>query len=255
MRIVTSIYDLGRLAAKLTEAGNHDALSTAIRQALTAASAATDLMKAEQHLVMIERLQAQGGMPNDFSTEEGGTLIGGLFLAAVVIYARATVTTPIDRWRWWGPEKLSAELRTTHNLCIHLRDKEFAHFGRGMPIDGEPLHMEVLYLRWGASSPINYRGNSWATRPPFVFEMLRLVRQVHADAKARMKITFRAVAVAIRDGCAADPSLGRLINSFPILDPRLTTSGAGDELVEGSQVTKKWTTAVSRVVNRNPRDG
>lgn len=249
------IYDLQRLADELEKQGRHKELSAAIRRAYNVASASTDLLKVQRNLQMIQRLQKPGGMPKAFSREEGGNLIEALFVSAVVVYSRATVSTPIARQPWWGPGKLSPDLKKTHETITTLRNKEFAHFGKGMNVEGEPLLAETLYFRPNSPSPINFRANRWATRPELIYRMERLTTFVQQEAKDRMKAHFESVAGQLHAIPKFDPALRDLVARFVVNDPRLKSIPEGPSEEDGPHRLQVWTTVQTRDLNLGKESG
>ena len=243
------IYDLQRLAKFLEAENRYPELTKAIRLAYTVASASTDLLRVKRNLELIIRLQTSGGMPPSLAADDGGNVIEALFVASVIVYSRATVTTPIARRSWWGPDKLPKDLRRTHDTVILLRDKEIAHFGKGSDVVGEPLLLEFLYFSPGDRSPINFRANNWSTRPELIYEMVALVAHVRRDAEKRMRVQFESVAKNLAEVRALDSKIVSLVRNFVINDPRFHREPPGEAVTEGANITRVWTTVQSRILD------
>lgn len=244
-------FDLEQLAAHLKRDSLHEKLWKSIRRAHTVSSVATDLLKTSRSLSLIRRLQATGGMPDAFTNEEGGSLIEALFISSVIVYARATVSTPIDRQPWWSAKKLDPELRVIHDNVIRLRNKEFAHFGKGTQIGGEPLLKEVLYLAPGRDSPVSFWSSSWATRPEFVFDMIRLVGAVHDEAREKMEASFRSVLAELKHILSSDHSFESLIRKFEMKIAPFPRLDDVEAIEEGPRITKVWTKVQTRVLRND----
>lgn len=238
-------FNLIALAQHFQEQGRYADLCKDITQAYTVASAATDLTRVQKLLHLITKLQCVGGVPEEFTKEEAGTLIYGQFVSAVILYSRATVTTPINRQRWWGESSLTSELKETHQLIIHLRDKEFAHFGMGRDIGSGPLLSELLYLSPSGASPVSFRSSQWSTRPELIPDFLELADHVYETAHERMKDRFRETYDRIARIVTFDTSFFDTARKFLISDLQLAKP-TEDSLIEGSVIRSDWTNVNSR---------
>ena len=154
-----TVYDLSRLWAALQLDGSNPQLAGAIRQAVDVSSAHRDL---EEALLAVRLLRRLTSVDDETPIDDADltTIVGSLLTSAIITYARATDTPPIDRRAWFGTSKLPKPLRPDHAEVMRLRDKEVAHFGRGQVVDGAPMLQETLVLRpFDKDHPIGHLSN------------------------------------------------------------------------------------------------
>lgn len=88
-------FDLAAALPAIVAAGGYTELAEAIRRAWSTASAHEDLRGAREALILLRRFTKEEGFGADFSEAEHDTMVGTLFSQAILLYARATETTPI----------------------------------------------------------------------------------------------------------------------------------------------------------------
>jgi hypothetical protein len=150
------------------------------------------------------------------------TIVGSLMTTAIVLYARATDTAPIDRKPWFGVSKLPQPLRAVHREMMHLRNKEVAHFGKGQPVDGAPLLVEALVLRpFDREHPIGHLSSRAHNRAALAERAERLIARVLEIATRavdeRHTEAFRALSALAE---VRDPVMAEL-RDLPLTEPRL----------------------------------
>ncbi|WP_434403365.1 hypothetical protein [Sphingobium sp. DN12] len=219
MHLVARI-DLIRLARHLTDTGGHPTLVKAIERAAAAGSIREDLRSALASLDQIVRIQEQSdaapdGTPGWFDET---TITGGLFVQAVVLYARATATTG-DRRPLLGEAKLTVEQRAIHDEAMDYRNKAIAHFGRGEAFSDGPLVKEAVLL-----SLYNDKGRpkkqigAYTTRAQhrigFSARLATLIEVRIDEIGARYQALFDAADAALEEAVKADPDLGRALPGF-----------------------------------------
>lgn len=228
------VYDLSRLMRALEADGSHLELAAAIRRALDVSSAHRDLQEAELAVRLLRRLTS-GQDDTPLADADLTTIVGALLTNAIVLYARATDTAPIDRRPWFGVSKLPEPLRPVHAEVMRLRNKEVAHFGRGQVVDGAPMLDETIVLRpFDTVHPIGHLSSRAHNRAGLVRRAGRLIEAVlglATDAVNRRHTeVFRAIAALAEAG---DPVMVRL-RSMPLVDERLLAVEAGTQVVPES---------------------
>lgn len=221
MKAPATVFNLSELMAALESEGTHPELVKAISRAVDVASAHRDLHEALLALRLLRRLTHVSD-ETSIADDDMTTIVGSLLTTAIILYARATVTTPIGRRRWFGEGKLSSELCIVHRELIFLRDKEIAHFGRGRPVDGTALLEEALVLRpFDRDHPLGYLSSRIHNRAALARRAENLVVTVvalsEAAASERQTEVHRILSALAE---AKDPLMARL-GQMPLIDPRL----------------------------------
>jgi len=216
-----AVFDLTALMVHLECEGEHLELVDAIRRAADVSSAHKDLDEALMAIRLLRRLTSAG---DDTPIDDGDltTIVGSLMTSAIILYARATDTKPIDRRPWFGIGKLAAELRPVHSELMRLRNKEIAHFGRGQPVDGEPLLVEALVFRpfdpIHPRAPLPRRAHTGAALARRADALVAGVLEMSLDAAgARQTGVFRILFELPR---LKDPVIARL-RDMPLVDAQL----------------------------------
>ncbi len=142
-------FNLTALADRLFEEKRLLPLANAIRRARDIHSLVTDLSHAVESLDALDRL-------GDVST---GDLLGvvtqaALMNNAVVLYARATKTTSLERRGFDLVSRFTTDERIVHSELCDLRDTAIAHFGSGGSYRGEwQAELVVLQIKGGDGKP------------------------------------------------------------------------------------------------------
>ena len=150
----TDGFDLTRLAAELEVSGGHLAFTKLVRKAVSVGSAHQDLTSANEALNQLRIRTTETRKESVLETDEFGSassedgIIAGALLAhATVLYARATETKPIDRWKWFGRGMLTSGETEWHADIMQFRDKVIAHYGIGGGLADGPTVINALVLR------------------------------------------------------------------------------------------------------------
>lgn len=221
-----TVYDLTALGAWLVDQNSHPDLVGAVRRATDVSSAHRDLEEARLALRLLRRLTS-GSDETALDDADLTTIVGSLMTNAVILYARATDTQPIDRRPWFGISKLPQSLHAGHRELMRLRNKEVAHFGKGEPVDGAPLLVEALVLRpFDKEHPIGHLSSRAHNRAALAKRAEGLVERVLALAtqavSERHTEVFRALTELAKNH---DPVMARL-RGLPLADPRLLAAEA-----------------------------
>lgn len=163
------LYDVSAYAEALPSGTKHaEQLKEAVKIIRGAQAEVNDLRRAEQMMLMLDAVDL-GGVEDAKAlvfdqAEEDGIIGQALYVAAIVIYVRAT-----ERRRQANhkpkPEyerALSAQQMEDHHLILRLRDDALAHWGPGPDRHGRRHHAiavvaddEKIGTRWSGA---NYRG-------------------------------------------------------------------------------------------------
>jgi hypothetical protein len=215
------LWDLVELGAELEKRGRHGELRRAIRRALDVASAHQDLTDAADALSLLHRF-TRGEHVHGLSDGDVATAVGALQSNSIVLYARATDTTPIGRQKWFGRSKLSAEHQTCHDEMMQLRNKEIAHFGRGKLIDGSPLLTETIVLNPSDPQyPYGYLTRRSQNRAGLARRLVDLVAAVQVQARDAFNARLTELHSELKKALAADPSVGAWLQEHPLHDAGL----------------------------------
>lgn len=215
------------MAADLLRTGRHKKLVAAIDRAFSTNSAFQDLKQARDSLTLLKRITSSDDWKEPFSTHEAGTLAGSLFDSAIILYARATETTPVGRRPWFGHSKLDIAQRELHKAVMWIRNKELAHFGSGRPVDGAPMTEEAIAMfDHGSKVGVAYRASRSRNRGQFAKDFSCLVASVANLAEAASKARLQEAHYELGQALASDPSLARKMQSYS-LSERLSYQDPG----------------------------
>lgn len=142
------------LAAELERSDSHPDFVAKVRRATAVGSGYQDLRAANEALSLLNR-QMLNLRSNSSQTEqvisstdaEGGVICGALLAHAIILYARATETRPVDRLKWFGRSMLGTELRPFHDEVMSYRDRALAHFGLAADMEDGPAATHALVLK------------------------------------------------------------------------------------------------------------
>lgn len=223
----TDQYDLTQAADELEKRGIHPEFVKAVKLALSVASAHQDLEQCREALALLGKMTNSEYNNQMLSNTEAGTLAGALFDNAVILYARATDTDPIDRRKWFGSGKLDRSDRATHANVMRLRNKGIAHFGNAVTVDGATLIAEaIVFDPANLECQIAYRANRVHNRSKFAKDLDQLAAKVASMAQTAAIDRMTALRAALLILSKLDKSLGGLVTAYP-LDERLCfTSGS-----------------------------
>ena len=175
-------YDLSAALPTLRQRGGQDDLVTAIERALSVASAHQDLSDAADALQLLGML-TKGDGHGGLTGAELSTAAGCLFAQAVILYARATETKPIEREKWFGREKLKGDGRELHLEAMELRNHALAHFGKAADMADGPLVREALVMRRVTEGVgIAFYSARAQNRAQFARRLMGLVKHVRSMA-------------------------------------------------------------------------
>lgn len=203
--IEASTTDLSAVASQLERANIHRKLAGIIRVAQTLGSAEQDLEDAAARLRhLIDNYTDKPGP----ITPEKAMVTGALFSHAVILYARATVTTPIERGRWWGIELIPPALHATHNDVMTLRNEAIAHFGTGAALPDGPLIREGV-LRHVGNERVRYVFRSGRAQHQVGFDQrfLDLAMATIAELQPKATEAFDAIDEELAHALESDPNL------------------------------------------------
>lgn len=241
-------HDLTKVAAELTRAGKYKDLVVALRRAASTASAYQDLQVAVECLQLLRRLTTSDDWNEPFDMNEIGVIVGSLFDNAVILYARATDTKPIGRQKWFGIEKVPVEHRPTHQTVMLIRNKELAHFGSGMPVDGTPMLEEALVLvNYGFAYSVGFRANRARNRGQFASNFRILAEIVTKLANDSAISGFNEALTILNPLQKSDMELQDLINRYPLAKSLCRGAHEGSDLVAGSESKTYVETVAVRV--------
>lgn len=218
---MATAFDLTALKLTLEAEQTHPDLVEAIQRAADVSSAHRDLHEALLSLRLLRRL-THAGDDTPIEDNDMTTIVGSLMTTAIILYARATDTTPIGRRRWFGIAKLPFKLRPVHREIMLLRDKEIAHFGKGQPIDGSALLEEALVFRsFDSNHPLGYLSSRMHNRATLARRAANLVETVLAlsvTAVSERQTEVHRLLTTLAG--AKDPVMARL-SHMPLINPRL----------------------------------
>jgi hypothetical protein len=212
-------FDLTKVADELSRSGKYKDLVIAFRRASSTASAYQDLQIATESLQLLRRLTISDESSANFSIDETGVLAGSLFNNAIILYARATETKPIGRQKWFGIEKVPTAHRLTHKTVMLIRNKELAHFGTGMPVDGTPMLEEALVMvDHGHTISIGFRANRSHNRGQFAADFSSLAEIITEVARQTTVTQIEVAQQILGPLVGRDISLNSLIQQYPLAD-------------------------------------
>lgn len=157
---------------------------------------------------------ASGLSRSDDVAKSDGLISGSLLAHAVILYARATETEPIDRWRWFNRRLLSNDQRTWHDEVMRYRDKALAHFGLDPDLEDGPAIAHALVLRnvtAGRPPAISYVENRANTRGRFTDRLFSLVHHLVPLAHERFDKRIDEVWSAFRASVISDTNISEHI--------------------------------------------
>ena len=219
MHLIARI-DLIRVARQLKNIDRHPALVKAIERAAAAGSIREDLRSALASLNQIVQIQDHSDV-DPYNTPDWfneTTITGGLFVQAVVLYARATATSG-DRRPLLGGAKLTEEQRATHDEAMDYRNSAIAHFGRGEAFSDGPLVKEAVVLSlYKDGERLKKQVGAYTTRAQhkvaFSARLASLLEVRLAEIDSRYQKLFDVVDTELEAAVNDDPALGRALPSF-----------------------------------------
>ncbi len=146
--------NLLKLASELEAEGTFTDFISRVRRATAVGSAHQDLRAAHEALRIlkanVDELRKQPISevgPTKNANAVDGVTCAALLAHAIILYARATETKPVDRLKWFGRDLLSPELRPHHEEIMRYRDKALAHFGLDPDLEDGPAVKHALVLK------------------------------------------------------------------------------------------------------------
>lgn len=208
--------DLLALIEELEAKGRHANFVAKVKQATSVASGHQDLRSASDALKIVrdsseKRKQSLSIKEFTPAPPAEGTISGALLAHAVILYARATETKPIDRLNWFGRTLLSDEQRSWHKEVMDYRDKVLAHFGLGSSLEDGPAISQALVLRVpeiGKYPMISYVENRANTRGRFTENLCALVEHIIPIAHNRYNQRVNEVWAAFNKEIIPDETIG-----------------------------------------------
>jgi hypothetical protein len=208
-------YDLSAALPAIKATGRHQELVDAIERTMSTGSAHQDLSQAREALSLLRRLTKDREFADRFEEGDLSTMAGALFSKAIILYARATNTKPIDRRKWFGETKLSAEERKVHQTTMDLRDHAIAHFGYGKDaLDGGLASEALVIRRVDHRVHVAFYSSRSENRAAFSRELLGLVERVLSLAYDATQARYADLGKAIGAASQRDPSLPALMREF-----------------------------------------
>ena len=224
--MILPIYDLEALASHLRIEGHHPELTEMIQRCGDVGSAHQDISQVLEYLEALSDLAGPNPgyqLPDDML----GTIAGSLMVSAIVLYARATDTKPVngERRKWFGDGKLSPAMRITHQEVLNSRNKQVAHFGRSLVIDGDTMIEETTVFR--PNDPTHLIGFLAArihNKAAFSGRFAELALTVLALAEKAAGEAFIGTRAALVRAIGDDPTLADRIKLFPVTNERLLST-------------------------------
>jgi hypothetical protein len=215
-------YDLAAALPALIATGRYGALVEHVERAIWTGSAHEDLSAARDALRLLRRLTKEVGFDERFEERERPTMAGALFSHAIILYARATHTRPVqgERNAWFGEGQLKGENRRVHKEVTGLRDKVVAHFGRGKHLAEGPIVKETLVLRPAERGVfLTFYSSRAQNRGALAASFLALTEEVLALAYNATQARYAEIGAELKNAAlAGDRELLALLNRFPF-DP------------------------------------
>lgn len=250
------IYDLEALASDLRVENKHPELTEWIQRCADVGSAHQDIDQVIEYLQALSELAGPNPdheLPDDIL----GTVAGSLMVAAIILYARATDTNPVkgERRKWFGDGKLNPEMRKTHQEVLRSRNKQIAHFGRGLVIDGEIMIEETTVYR--PNDPRHLIGFVAArihNKAAFSSRFAELAITVRSLAEKVASEAFNETRAALIAAKAKDAALAARIKLFPVTNERLlsTDSRPDGEWTDGAVARRYSGNVAARTTNSDP---
>ncbi len=223
-------FDLIALADELKRARRHPDLEKAIRRAFDVASAYQDLSEAEMALNLLSRLTTESSKNDSINDSDLTTIAGGLTTTAIVHYARATDTKPIQRKKWFGIDKLNSTDKVMHKEIMALRDKEVAHYGTGRFVDGEINIIETLTLcPTNHTNPIEFLSSRANNKSKFTSQFLLLLVNVREIAMEAISNRSMELINVLNEVLPVDSDTANFLWSRPLTDARLLYARANED--------------------------
>lgn len=245
------------LAAELEHTGQHTDFIAKVRRATAVGSAHQDLRAANDALALLDRYA------NDFrsevacmerssslSVEDVSVTCASLLAHAVILYARATDTTPIDRIKWFSKNKLPADMRVYHDEVMRYRNKALAHFGLNPNLEDGPALSHALVLRNPKGDgyiTIAYVESRAHTRARFTERLSELVAQLLPLASERYDARIAEVWASFQKDIMGRSELIEALKNSTFKTELLgagTTDFFDDE--EAREISGHYTVAVPR---------
>ncbi|QJU58379.1 hypothetical protein HL653_11885 [Sphingomonas sp. AP4-R1] len=207
-------YDLSAALPALRDRGGQQELITAIERALWVASAHQDLSDAGDALQLLGSLTKSDGH-GGLTGAERSTAVGCLFAQAIILYARATETKPIEREQWFGREKLKGDDRGLHAETMELRNHALAHFGKAAEMADGSLVSEALVMRKASEGiGITFYSARAQNRAQFARRLIGLVEQVRSLAYDATQARYAALGTALAAASKVDAGVPALMRGF-----------------------------------------
>lgn len=177
------------------------------------------------------------GRAGELTAEKRGVIGGALFAHAMLLYARATETSPIDRWKWFGRDMLSEEQRRWHKQVMEYRDKVLAHFGRGeAQSDGPSVKMALIMrepLPGSKTIEVGFFESRANTRASLSTKLYLLVDATLELARKGFENRLQEMHDELHAAAQKDPKIGLIAQAHPF-DREAFLDGAEDIDLSGS---------------------
>jgi len=207
-------YDLSAALPILNKLGGQEDLVASIQRALSTASAHQDLSDASDALDFLISLTKREDHAS-LSGSERTIIVGCLFAQAIILYARATETKPIERERWFGRDKLKGDLRELHVEAMELRNHALAHFGKAAEMADGPLVAEALVMRRVTDGVgITFYSARAQNRAHFADRFAALVWHVQSLAYDATQARYADLGTALAAASKRNPAVPALMRRF-----------------------------------------
>ncbi len=230
MAALASTFNLTALGDRLFSERRLLSLAGKIRRAGDLHSLSTDLVLALKCLDTLEEFFEASDSLGPFQSEDAKLATQSALLNnALVLYARATITTSKQRGGFDLRSRFCEEGRIAHKELVDLRDCAIAHFGSGGSYAGEWQAELVILQCQGEDTRVGF-----VTRRQIVDRQLVLRARKQIDLALSLmqqlgKEKFREVTEEINKAVIEDPSFYKEVSRHPLnLDIFLTSGEAGD---------------------------
>ncbi|HWV60385.1 MAG TPA: hypothetical protein VN034_07010 [Sphingopyxis sp.] len=202
-------------AAALAAAGRHVPLVRAIERAAAVGSIREDLRTALAALRLIENMQAEQERGEVKQLNDQTTITGALFTQAIILYARATISSG-KRPSLLNERGLSDEELATHNEVRLMRNSVIGHFGRGDDLEGGPVVREAVIVSFTRSQRQIGVYTVRAQHKVILAQRLALLLERRlAQIAERQDAIFDSVQRLLSEALQSDRTLGPLLLRYP----------------------------------------
>lgn len=204
----TADIDLIALLPLLEKSSKYNELAKRIQRVVTIGSARQDLDHAADALSFLGRIQKES--PPALAEKDLSNMVGALFAHAVILYARATETKPIDRQFWFNRSMLTEGEQAWHDQAIRYRNKVLAHFGKGGHLKEGPTIRDHLVVQLPITGPgeirVTYVESRAQARASLSAKLSLLVGKVTLIAKERWQNRLTELGPLLVDTIKTDPA-------------------------------------------------